>query len=67
MKIKNTCVIRYDEQRGCFRVDIGIAIVHFGSVFSCEEWARINQVPVRNQGDINRIKYNNMPVWEGTA
>lgn len=67
MKIKEQCVIRYDEQRQCFRVDVGIAAVHFGTLFSCEEWARLKDMPIRNRGEINRIKYNNMPVWEGMA
>lgn len=67
MQIKEHCVIRHDNHRQCWRVDIGIAAVHFGTLFSCEEWARTNEVPVRNQAEINRIKYNNMPSWEGLA
>ena len=63
-QIQNRCVIRYDNQRQCFRVDVGIVVVHFGTLFSCEEWARINKIPVRNQEEINRIKYSNMPVQE---
>lgn len=66
-QITNRCVIRYDEQRQRFRVDVGIITVHEGTLFSCEEWARRNDVPVRNQEEINRIKYNNMPAWEGLA
>lgn len=67
MQIKQDCRIRYDNSRDTFRVDIGIAIVHFGSLFSCEEWARMNAVPVANQDEINRIKYGNMPVQEGLS
>ena len=67
MRIKEQCVIRYDETRQCFRVDVGVTAVHFGTLFSCEEWARLQSVPVRNQQEINRIKYNNMPTWEGLA
>ena len=64
MRIKKQCKIWYDQSRDCFRVDIGIHIVHFGTLFSCEEWARRNAMPVANQAEINRVKYNNMPVNE---
>lgn len=64
MRIKEQCTISYDEQRQCFRVNVGHTIVHFGTLFSCEEWARQNSVPVRNQEELNRIKYSNMPVHE---
>lgn len=67
MVIKNQCVIRYDTQRQCFRVDVGIRAVHFGTLYSCEEWARLSKVPIRNIEEVNRIKYNNMPAWEGLA
>ncbi|QDP51636.1 MAG: hypothetical protein Tp1100MES1331091_4 [Prokaryotic dsDNA virus sp.] len=65
MKVKESCAIRYDDQRQCWRVDVGNGIVHFGTLFSCEEWARQHKLPVSNQGEINRIKYNGMPIQEG--
>lgn len=64
MRIKEKCAIWYDERRDCFRVNIGVSIVHYGTLFSCEDWARQNNMPVSNQAEINRIKYNNMPVSE---
>lgn len=65
MVVKESCAIRYDEQRQTWRVDVGISIPHFGTLFSCEEWARRNDMPVSNQAEINRIKYSGMPVQEG--
>lgn len=64
MRIKEQCIIKYDTARGVWCVAIGISLVHFGTIWSCEEWARQNGVPVRNQAEINRIKYQNMPTWE---
>lgn len=67
MRIKDHCVIRYDEVRQCWVVCIGIHMVHFGTLFSCEEWARLNTMPVRNQDELNRVKYRNMPAQEMLA
>jgi len=67
MRVKMQCVIRYDTLRQCWAVHVGISLVHFGTLFSCEEWARMNAMPVRNSEELYRIKYNNMPTWEGLA
>lgn len=64
MQIKTTCRIKYDEKRDCCAVAIGVRLVHFGTLFSCEEWARNNNVPVANQDEVNRFKFGNMPVEE---
>jgi len=62
--IEERARIVYDGMRDTFAVRIGVAFVHFGSLFSCEQWCRERGIPVKNQQEINRIKYHNMPVQE---
>lgn len=62
--IEERATIAYDEARDCFAVHIGITRPHFGGLFSCEQWCRDRSIPVKNQDEINRIKYHNMPVQE---
>lgn len=65
MRIKSTCRIKWDNGRQCWCVHIGVTIVHFGTMFSCEEWARMHAMPISNQDEINRVKYSGMPIQEG--
>ena len=62
--IQTKAVIAYCEARDCFTVAVGMTRPHYGSLFSCEQWCRDRGIPVRNQDELNRIKYGNMPIHE---
>lgn len=67
LKVHERAVIRWCEHRQCFCVHIGITIPFYGTINECELWCNQRHIGIRNQLDVDRIKYQNMPVWEGLA
>lgn len=68
MQLKNqlirTRAIIKPARDGGFEVRIGTTIPKRGTLTGCEQWCRENDVPIRNQDEINRHKYGNMPIQE---
>lgn len=62
--IREQALIVHDERRDTWAVKVGNTMPHFGGLFSCEQWCRDRNIPVRNQDEVNRVKYGNMPVQE---
>lgn len=67
LKGKQPAVIRWCEQRQLWAVHCGLVIPYHGTLYACELFCQQNDIMVRNQAEINRIKYQNMPIWEGIA
>lgn len=67
MKIQQQAVIRWCEHRQLWGVHIGITVPYFGTLYACELFCQQNKITIRNQAEVNRIKYQNMPSWEGLA
>lgn len=65
MKIKESARVVYNPTNDCWEVHYGVTIPYRGTLGGCEMWCDMNKVSINNKGDINRLKYNNMPVWEG--
>jgi hypothetical protein len=64
LKVRQTARIVFDKKRNTMTVQIGVTIPHFGSLYSCEEWCDGRGIKITNIGEVNRLKYNNMPVQE---
>lgn len=67
MKVHQHAVIRWCERRQLWAVHIGVTIPYFGTLYACELFCQQNKIIIRNQAEVNRIKYQNMPSWEGLA
>lgn len=61
--IRTQAVIKPAKDGG-FEVHIGVTIPKRGTLLGCQTWCHDNGVPIRNQEEVNRIKYGNMPIQE---
>jgi|AntRauTorckE6833_2_1112554.scaffolds.fasta_scaffold48872_3 hypothetical protein len=62
--IKEQARVSYDYSRNRYTVMIGVTMPHSGTLTSCEQWCRERGISIRNQDQVNRIKYGNMPEQE---
>lgn len=62
--IKEKARITYSYERNEYVVMIGVTMPKSGTLNSCVGWCRDKGIPIRNQDQINRIKYSNMPEQE---
>jgi len=61
VKEKLRARVVYDTKRQMFAVHLGVTVPHYGTLFSCEQWCEDRAIPITNRGELNRIKYSNMP------
>lgn len=64
IKSRVTARIVHDKKRNTMAVQLGVMMPHFGTLFSCEQWCNARGIKIANIGEVNRLKYNNMPVQE---
>lgn len=64
MKIRESARLLYNSGQGLWEVHIGVTIPYRGQLHGCEVWCQQNKLPISNQAQINRVKYNRMPVEE---
>lgn len=57
-------VILYNDKTQCFEVQHCGIILTRGQLGMCEYFCEIHEYEVTNRGDLNLIKYSNMPLPE---
>lgn len=65
LEIKEQAVIRWSILHQVWEVHVGIAILYAHSdLRRCKNWCNDSDISIRNQEEINRVLYENMPVQE---
>lgn len=65
MKIHQRAVIRWNEREQQWEVHVGVVIFYASKdLLACKRWCNDRNIPIRNQGEVNRILYENMPIQE---
>lgn len=62
--IKMQARITWSERDKCYYAMVGHIIACRGSLSKCEMYCQTAGYPIRNKDEVNRIKYQNMPVSE---